>query len=186
VYQHSHYTSKSGRFVDRLRLQCTDYCRSGGRLCRSNTIPESRLRPIVLDAVAHALAHPSLFLEARDQQQNTAEARQQLAHLDTELAGFTTAWNRWSDLFERGGITPEEMLDHRQRILGQRSTLQHQRDTIANDLDRAEGARQTVEALSGLLSTLPDLPDPELRTIYQQMIRNIIVTKKENIAILWW
>lgn len=186
VYQHSQWTDQRGRRRERLRLQCCDYCRSGGRLCRSNTIPERRLRPVVLEAVTQILADPDLFVAAREEQQDTDASRRQLQRLDAEISQLDSAWKRWSDLFERGGIAADELLDHRQRILGNRGRLQHQRDALSSDLDRAAGARQTVERLSHLLDVLPDLPDDELRTIYQQLIRHIIITKKEYVAILWW
>ncbi len=179
VYQHEKGKS-------RLRLACCLYTRTGGKECRSNQLPEHRLRAYVLDALQTVFADPAAHLARRNADNHRAERQGQLVALDAELERIERAWARWDGLFERGGITEEELLGHRARLLAQRAKLQQQRQTLRDTLARAEAAEANVLELAPLRDYLCDMPDSELRPILQRLIQTIVIERKRPPLIQWW
>jgi len=179
VYQHE-------RNRHRLRLQCCLYSKTGGKKCRSNQLPEHRLRAFVLKEVRRVLSNPAAFRAAREESNHLAEARGHIAALDARIRELARARGRWDALYEVGGISGEELLGHRHRLIGEATELKGQRKRLADTVVRSEAAQQQIMEMRPLLDGLGERRDAQLREVYHALIQSIVIEKGQDPVVVWW
>lgn len=164
-------------------LQCARY--QSARGCRSNWVRAAPVEEFVLSVVEQVLNDPEAHLEMLREQGEGNGHLQRLQEIDAAIAELDARWKRWTEAFEIGAIGLDEMLMHRQRILGERARLQEERERLEWDHRRLEAARQEMEALAVYRPRLRELPPEKLREIYLRLIARITIRRGEPPYIEW-
>jgi len=167
---------------NRWYAQCTRYTASGGRKCRYNAHYEDRLLPAVLAEVKRVLRDPAAWQAAlnEDDHQET-----EIAALEAEIAEYERRWQRWDRLYEIGSIDAEELLRHRQELLGDAERARQRLEELrAEQSLRAAKEKQYAE-LAQVVDNLDTLPFDDLRAVLHALIRCIVLTR-EGFRIEWW
>jgi len=163
--------------------QCARYKHSGGRECRSNTHLETSLMDYVLAEVKRMLSDPAVWQAALNED-NHHET--EIAALEAEIAEYERRWKRWDQLYEIGSISAEELLRHRQELLGQADRARTQLENIRTQQLMREAHQQQYEKLSKLADKLDQLSTEDLRAVFCALIRRIVVTRESAPVIEWW
>lgn len=164
-------------------MRCGWYLHSGGKECHANSHIERKVSEAVLAKVKVVLADPELHLQ-NAHQDNGREG--EIASLETAIAALQGRWERWSSLFEAGGIGAEELLQHRQRILGQAESLRSRVATLRAEGQAEELRRESVLELAAIAGELDHLAPAELREAYHTLIRHVVLERGKPIKIEWW
>lgn len=153
-------------------LRCSHYVSTRGHECASNYTACDVVEAAVLAQVQAVLSDDDAWRAARGEDSGHAE---RIAELSAAIAELDARWARWNHAHEIGAIGLDEMLVHRQRILGERDTLKAQIDRLTANtaLDRA--ASDARELMMALLPELPALPPDELNQVYNHLIKEIRV-----------
>jgi hypothetical protein len=166
-------------------IACAHYMHSGGRYCHSNWHPAPTIEALVMAAVTDVLDNPSAFLAQQAAKESSTASEDELAAIDRELADLSARYERWSQLFEDGGITSDELLGHRQRIHGRVDDLAKRRGEFKSS-DRAINARaKTVTELAAQLDTLPMMTREDLKQTYRRLISRVVLQRHVEPAFEW-
>ena len=162
-----------------VHMRCNRYARNRGQ-CRAGYFPAPRVHAYVLDAVRSALSDPRAWLEYRRREIDDGQIATEIAVLDRALADAAKRFARWSDLYERGGITADELLGHRDRIAAQTQDAQERRDALESTRVDLDVSAQRLTDLSSVVTTLDDLNDASLRELYGHILRRVILTRDKT------
>jgi len=175
-----------GMVYSRPYLRCNRYMHTSGRECQSNAIRADVVEKHIFDRVREVLLDPVAFAEARRNQSDREPLDQELTAVNGELAKAEAAWSRWDHLFEIGGITADEMLRHRERLLGQVARLQERGEELKQERGTLDRALDQVVTLSQVVDTLGMMSPTELREqVYGRLIDTIELRQGEEPRILW-
>ena len=170
----------------RCYLRCNRYAHTGGLECQSNATKVDPIEEYVFEEVRTALLDPTAFAEARREQSDNKALDEEIVALNGELTKAKAAWKRWDHLFEVGGITADEMLRHRERLLGQTGRLQQRREGLEHEQSALDRAVDQIATVSEIADRLQTLSPTELREkVYSPLIKSIELRQGESPRIIW-
>jgi len=167
-------------------LRCVRHAR-----CRAECLPNMWRAEIVedyvLNAVKGALANPAAWEAARNEAAGNGARAARLATLDSQLADAEQRRQRWDTLYESGGIGANELLLHRQEIIGQMTSVAAERAAIAEDMRACAATRTQLDEMAGVLPLLDRLPLSEQRAVLRALIARVRLyqTPERRIEIDW-
>lgn len=164
-------------------LQCVGY--SLKHQCRSQWMHAAPVEEFVLEVVERVLNDPEAHLQRLREAGKGNGYLQRLGEIDAALGELDARWKRWEHAYEIGAIGLDEMLMHRQRILGERRQLEEERERLEWDHRRLEAAREEIQTLAAQHYDLRSLPPEKLRQVYLRLIARIILRRGEPPYIEW-
>lgn len=166
-------------------LRCNKYSHTHGRECQSNSIIARKLETWIYDQVRAAITDPTAWLQVHDDSQERDKRANELAVVESEIARLTAAWQRWNTLYETGGITDNELLEHRQRLLGSVDKLKSRQAELQRHLSSARATHDTLLSLRAVLDLMPHMTPNELRQLYSRLIARIAFTRGQPPSLTW-
>lgn len=167
----------------RVYAQCNRYVHYRLNGCRSNAHWEHHILPVIMAEVKRVMADPEAYRAALNEDDHY---EQEIAALEAEIAEYERRWRRWDQLYESGAISADELLRHRQELLGQADRARGRLDSLrAEQAIRASRARKYHE-MSRYLDMLDTLPADALRAILHALIRRIVLVRGQPPQIVWW
>ena len=173
---------------NRYYLRCQRYARYREEApCHFGHALARPIEEAVRLAVRQALSEPAAWLEAQRERANGSDLQRRIAEIDRHMAEQQRRYERWNALYESGGMTADELLLHRQRIIGAVEALREERQAL-------DHARRDVDASYGRLLTLTarrealeDETPEGLRNLYRELIERVVVHKVpvRRIEIVW-
>lgn len=171
---------------DRCYLRCQRYERHRDA-CHFGHILAPTVERVVYDAVYRAFGAPDVWLDEQRARANGHEVATRIAAIDADMAEQQARFARWNSLYERGGITDEELLAHRQRIIGAVEALREERETLDRTRRDVDASHAHLVALATRRSAMPTATPEELRDLYREVIERVVVHKRpaRRIEVFW-
>jgi len=161
------------------RLVCGAYSRGGRGTCQQNPYYEDAIRAYVIAKLQEWLTNPAAWLARRRKEIGEATPGE-IQTLDREIGQQEARWNRWNQLFEGGGISGQELLEHRERILASVDKLQKERDSLQKRLSSDQALEADVGELSRMVEDIPRMEPLDRRRIHIRLIRCIWLRRGEE------
>lgn len=168
-----------------LGLRCTHYLKAHGRSCRTNWMRAEPIEEALLRMVADVLRDPDAHLAMLREERANGDHATEIARLEQGLQDLDARWARWAQAYESGAIGLDEMLQHRQRLHGDRSRLTERLEALAASDRAIEATAATLRELAAQHLDLASLQIPELRGIYTRLIARLDLRQHENMVVVW-